>query len=49
MCLTGCAVGMQGFRDEHEVHRFGQMMDEMCYIVATKHSGSLKVLPGYLP
>jgi D-lactate dehydrogenase len=24
------------------VQRFSDMMDEMCYIVATKHSGSLK-------
>ena len=36
---------MQGFRSAEEVDRFGQMMDELCYIVATKHSGSLKVLP----
>jgi D-lactate dehydrogenase len=24
------------------VQRFADMMEEMCYIVATKHSGSLK-------
>ena len=34
---------MQGFRSAEEVQRFSDMMDEMCYIVATKHSGSLKV------
>jgi hypothetical protein len=34
---------LQGFRTPEEVERFGAMMDEMCYIVATKHSGSLKV------
>ncbi len=33
----------QGFRTPDEVQRFGDMMDEMCYIVATKHGGSLKV------
>jgi hypothetical protein len=33
----------QGFRSPEEVQRFSDMMDEMCYIVATKHSGSLKV------
>lgn len=32
----------QGFRTPEEVKRFGDMMDEMCHIVATKHSGSLK-------
>jgi hypothetical protein len=32
----------QGFRTADEVQRFSDMMDEMCYIVATKHSGSLK-------
>ena len=47
---------MQGFRSPEEVQRFSDMMDEMCYIVATKHSGSLKVgttpmllLPAHLP
>ena len=40
---------LQGFRDENEVQRFGQLMDEMCYIVATKHSGSLKVPPPSCP
>ena len=34
---------LQGFRSAEEVQRFSDMMDEMCYIVATKHSGSLKV------
>ncbi len=33
---------MQGFRTKAEVERFSAMMEEMCYIVATKHSGSLK-------
>ena len=44
-------VFSQGFRTPEEVQRFGQLMDEMCYIVATKHSGSLKVraLPGFSP
>ena len=37
------AVCVQGFRTAEEVDRFGQLMDELCYIVATKHSGSLKV------
>ena len=32
----------QGFRTAEEVQRFSDLMDEMCYIVATKHSGSLK-------
>lgn len=32
----------QGFRNREEVQRFADMMEEMCYIVATKHSGSLK-------
>lgn len=36
-------VFSQGFRTPEEVQRFGQLMDEMCYIVATRHSGSLKV------
>lgn len=35
-------VFSQGFRTKEEVQRFSDMMDEMCYIVATKHSGSLK-------
>ncbi|BDA46133.1 probable glycolate oxidase subunit GlcD at N-terminal half [Coccomyxa sp. Obi] len=35
-------VFSQGFRTPEEVQRFSDMMDEMCYIVATKHSGSLK-------
>lgn len=43
-CLMVVAVvGWQGFRTPEEVQRFGDMMDEMCYIVATKHGGSLKV------
>lgn len=37
-------VFSQGFRTPEEVQRFGQLMDEMCYLVATKHSGSLKVI-----
>lgn len=37
-------VFSQGFRSPEEVQRFSDMMEEMCYIVATKHSGSLKVL-----
>ena len=37
------AVLLQGFRSAEEVQRFSDMMEEMCYIVATKHSGSLKV------
>lgn len=36
---------VQGFRSAEEVQRFSDMMEEMCYIVATKHSGSLKVCP----
>ena len=36
---------VQGFRSAEEVQRFSDMMDEMCYIVATKHSGSLKARP----
>lgn len=32
----------QGFRTKDEVQRFSDMMEEMAYIVATKHSGSLK-------
>lgn len=35
-------VFSQGFRTPEEVKRFQDMMDEMCYIVAVKHSGSLK-------
>ncbi|KAF6262291.1 FAD linked oxidase [Scenedesmus sp. NREL 46B-D3] len=35
-------VFSQGFRTKEEVQRFGDVMEEMCYIVATKHSGSLK-------
>eukprot|EP00878_Enallax_costatus_P007347 GHUV01007694.1.p1 GENE.GHUV01007694.1~~GHUV01007694.1.p1 ORF type:complete len:822 (+),score=249.18 GHUV01007694.1:1374-3839(+) len=35
-------VFSQGFRTKDEVQRFGDLMEEMCYIVATKHSGSLK-------
>ncbi len=40
---------LQGFRTPDEVQRFSNMMDEMCYIVATKHSGSLKVPARPLP
>ena len=35
-------VFSQGFRNAEEVQRFHDMFEEMCYIVATKHSGSLK-------
>lgn len=35
-------VFSQGFRNKEEVQRFGDLMDEMCHIVATKHGGSLK-------
>ena len=35
-------VFAQGFRTPAEVQRFADMMEEMCYIVATKHRGSLK-------
>eukprot|EP00879_Flechtneria_rotunda_P005800 GHRR01006103.1.p1 GENE.GHRR01006103.1~~GHRR01006103.1.p1 ORF type:complete len:946 (+),score=315.50 GHRR01006103.1:676-3513(+) len=35
-------VFSQGFRTKDEVQRFADLMEEMCYIVATKHSGSLK-------
>eukprot|EP01025_Chloroclados_australasicus_P005936 TRINITY_DN1193_c0_g1_i4.p1 TRINITY_DN1193_c0_g1~~TRINITY_DN1193_c0_g1_i4.p1 ORF type:complete len:1085 (-),score=158.95 TRINITY_DN1193_c0_g1_i4:277-3531(-) len=35
-------VFSQGFRNADEVQRFEKLMEEMCYIVATKHSGSLK-------
>ena len=33
---------LQGFRTPEEVQRFHVMFDELCHIVATKHSGSLK-------
>jgi hypothetical protein len=29
----------QGFRTKEEVQRFADLMEEMCTIVATKHSG----------
>ncbi|KFM26260.1 Glycolate oxidase subunit GlcD [Auxenochlorella protothecoides] len=35
-------VFSQGFRTPEEVQRFSDLMDEMCDIVANKHSGSLK-------
>ncbi|PNW82667.1 hypothetical protein CHLRE_06g288700v5 [Chlamydomonas reinhardtii] len=35
-------VFSQGFRNKEEVQRFSDMMEEMCHLVATKHSGSLK-------
>mmetsp|Transcript_7098 Transcript_7098/g.12157 ORF Transcript_7098/g.12157 Transcript_7098/m.12157 type:complete len:1103 (+) Transcript_7098:137-3445(+) len=35
-------VFAQGFRNKEEVQRFADLMEEMCYIVATKNSGSLK-------
>lgn len=38
-------VFSQGFRDAAEIQRFTDMFEEMCYIVATKHSGSLKGTP----
>eukprot|EP00983_Pelagomonas_calceolata_P109601 1159572-Pelagomonas_calceolata.AAC.5 len=37
-----CCSHLQGFRNKAEVQRFADMMEEMCYIVATKNSGSLK-------
>ena len=43
-CSCTLCTCSQGFRNAEEVQRFSDMMDEMCYIVATKHSGSLKVL-----
>ena len=43
--LEHVPVLAQGFRTAEEVQRFSDMMDEMCYIVATKHSGSLKARP----
>lgn len=39
-------VFSQGFRTPEEVKRFQDMMDEMCYIVAVKHGGSLKAEHG---
>lgn len=33
---------LQGFRNKEEVQRFADMMEELCWVVATKHSGSLK-------
>jgi FAD/FMN-containing dehydrogenase len=35
-------VFSQGFRTKEEVQRFSNLMEEMCHIVANKHSGSLK-------
>lgn len=35
-------VFSQGFRTPEELTRFHTMFDELCHIVATKHSGSLK-------
>ena len=32
-------VHLQGFRTKEEVQRFADLMEEMCTIVATKHSG----------
>lgn len=40
--LTPPGPRPQGFRTKEEVQRFSDVMDEMAYIVATKHSGSLK-------
>ena len=42
MALYPHLILLQGFRNKDEVQRFSDMMEEMCYIVATKHSGSLK-------
>jgi len=39
-------VFSQGFRNEQEIQRFSDMMDEMCHIVAVKHGGSLKAEHG---
>jgi hypothetical protein len=36
------AAAVQGFRTKEEVQRFSDLMEEMCHIVANKHSGSLK-------
>ena len=41
--LTSRTWVMQGFRNAEEVKRFADLIDELCFIVATKHSGSLKV------
>lgn len=41
-CLPNRAILLQGFRTPEEVQRFHAMFDELCHIVATKHSGSLK-------
>ena len=41
--LTSTMCMMQGFRNAEEVKRFSDLIDELCFIVATKHSGSLKV------
>lgn len=40
--LTAASLLAQGFRNAEEVQRFADMFEEMSYIVATKHSGSLK-------
>jgi hypothetical protein len=40
------AVRAQGFRNKGEVQRFADMMEELCHLVATKHSGSLKAEHG---
>lgn len=39
-------VFSQGFRNSEEVARFSAMFDELCHIVAVKHSGSLKAEHG---
>ena len=39
-------VFSQGFRSTAEIERFDAMMQEMAYIVATKHKGSLKAEHG---
>lgn len=39
MCGCMCVMHVQGFRTKEEVQRFADLMEEMCTIVATKHSG----------
>ena len=40
--LADIVTCVQGFRNADEVKRFGDLIDELCFIVATKHSGSLQ-------
>ena len=50
MLLPSRGNALQGFRNPREIDRFTSMFEEMCYIVATKHSGSLKgVHPAHMP